>query len=88
MAADNACLANAGKAEVTVAIHVCRGNNQSQWYAEVGYEPIAEKLFGGLGVDQPFPLKRGYTADSLTDKLPRALPGWLRILGASMLICG
>ena len=56
MAADNACLANAGKAEVTVAIHVCQGNNQSQWYAEVGYEPIVEKLFGGLGVDQSFPL--------------------------------
>jgi len=56
MAADNACLANAGKAEVTVAIHICRGNNQSKWYAEVGYETIAEKLFGGLGVDQSFPL--------------------------------
>jgi len=87
MAADNACLANAGKAEVTVAIHICRGNNQSKWYAEVGYEPIAENLFGGLGVDQSFPL-RGYTVDSLTDKLSRALPGRLRILGASMLICG
>jgi 5-methyltetrahydropteroyltriglutamate--homocysteine methyltransferase len=56
MAADNACLANAGKAEVTVAIHICRGNNQSKWYAEVGDEPIAEKLFGDLGVDQSFPL--------------------------------
>ena len=85
MAADNACLANAGKAEVTVAIHICRGNNQSKWYAEVGDEPIAEKLFGGLGVDQSF---RGYTVDSLTDKLSRALPGRLRVLGASMLICG
>ena len=56
MAADNACLANAGKAEATVALHICRGNNQSKWYAEVGYELIAEKLFGGLGVDQSFPL--------------------------------
>ena len=56
MAADNACLANAGKAVVTVVIHICRGNNQSKWYAEVGDEPIAEELLGGLGVDQPFPL--------------------------------
>ena len=59
MAANNACLANAGRAEATVAIHICRGNNQSKWYAEVGYEPIAEKLFGGLGVDQSFPLQKG-----------------------------
>ena len=56
MAADNACLANAGKAEATVVIHICRGTTKGKWYVEVGYEPIAEKLFGGLGVDQSFPL--------------------------------
>jgi 5-methyltetrahydropteroyltriglutamate--homocysteine methyltransferase len=52
MAADNACLADARRAGVTVAIHICRGNNQSKWYAEGGYEPIAEKLFNGLDVDR------------------------------------
>ena len=52
MAADNACLAGARSAGVTVAIHICRGNNQSKWYAEGGYEPIAEKLFGTLDVDR------------------------------------
>jgi len=31
---------------------VCRGNNQSKWYAEGGYEPIAEQLFGSLSVDR------------------------------------
>ena len=35
----------------TLAIHLCRGNNRSQWYAEGGYDPIAEKLFAQLNVD-------------------------------------
>jgi 5-methyltetrahydropteroyltriglutamate--homocysteine methyltransferase len=48
---DNACLADARRAGVTFAIHLCRGNNQSQWYAEGGYDPIAEKLFSELNVD-------------------------------------
>ncbi len=34
-----------------MAIHLCRGNNRSQWYAEGGYDPIAEKLFNRLNVD-------------------------------------
>jgi 5-methyltetrahydropteroyltriglutamate--homocysteine methyltransferase len=37
---------------VTLAIHLCRGNNRSQWYAEGGYDPIAEKLFSSLKVDR------------------------------------
>src|SRR5262249_60636684 len=50
--ADNACLATARRPGVTLAIHLCRGNNRSHWYAEGGYDPIAEKLFGGLQVDR------------------------------------
>lgn len=50
--ADNACLAGARRPGVTLAIHLCRGNNRSQWYAEGGYDPIAEKLFGTLAVDR------------------------------------
>jgi methionine synthase II (cobalamin-independent) len=49
--ADNACLEGAKRAGVTLAIHLCRGNNRSQWYAEGGYDAIAEKLFGELNVD-------------------------------------
>lgn len=30
---------------VTFALHVCRGNNQSMFYASGGYEPIAERVF-------------------------------------------
>lgn len=49
--ADNACLAGMRGTGPTVAIHLCRGNNRSQWYAEGGYDPIAEKLFTQLDVD-------------------------------------
>jgi len=49
--ADNACLEGARRVGVILAIHLCRGNNRSQWYAEGGYDAIAEKLFGQLQVD-------------------------------------
>jgi 5-methyltetrahydropteroyltriglutamate--homocysteine methyltransferase len=49
--ADNACLAGARRPGTVLAIHLCRGNNRSQWYAEGGYDPIAEKLFSELDVD-------------------------------------
>lgn len=53
--ADNACIEGARDAasdgEPVIAIHLCRGNNRSQWYAEGGYDPIAEKLFHELSVD-------------------------------------
>jgi 5-methyltetrahydropteroyltriglutamate--homocysteine methyltransferase len=49
--ADNACLEGARGADVVLAIHLCRGNNRSQWYAQGGYDPIAEKVFSQLGVD-------------------------------------
>jgi len=48
---DNACLEGVKREGVTLAIHLCRGNNRSQWYAEGGYDPIAEKLFTQLNVD-------------------------------------
>jgi 5-methyltetrahydropteroyltriglutamate--homocysteine methyltransferase len=50
--ADNACFAAARRPGVTVAIHLCRGNNRSHWYAEGGYDAVAEKLFGTLAVDR------------------------------------
>jgi methionine synthase II (cobalamin-independent) len=50
--ADNACLDAARRSGVTLAMHLCRGNNRSHWYAEGGYDAIAEKLFGGIHVDR------------------------------------
>jgi 5-methyltetrahydropteroyltriglutamate--homocysteine methyltransferase len=50
--ADNACFQAARRPGVTLAMHLCRGNNRSHWYAEGGYDAIAEKLFGTLEVDR------------------------------------
>ena len=50
--ADNACFAAARRPGVSLAIHLCRGNNRSHWYAEGGYDAIAEKLFGSMDVDR------------------------------------
>jgi len=50
--ADNACFAAARHTGVTLAIHLCRGNNRSHWYAEGGYDAIAERLFHELAVDR------------------------------------
>jgi 5-methyltetrahydropteroyltriglutamate--homocysteine methyltransferase len=52
IAADNACLKAARQPGVTMAIHLCRGNNRSHWYASGGYDAIAEKLFGTLDADR------------------------------------
>jgi 5-methyltetrahydropteroyltriglutamate--homocysteine methyltransferase len=38
--------------DVIVGMHICRGNNRSAWMAEGGYEPVAERLFGEVGVDR------------------------------------
>jgi 5-methyltetrahydropteroyltriglutamate--homocysteine methyltransferase len=50
--ADNACFEQALRPGITLAIHLCRGNNRSHWYAEGGYDAVAEKLFGTLVVDR------------------------------------
>jgi len=50
--ADNACFDAARRPGVTLAMHLCRGNNRSHWYAEGGYDAIAEKLFATMAVDR------------------------------------
>ncbi len=50
--ADNAVLDAARRPGLTLGLHLCRGNNRSHWYAEGGYDLIAEKLFGGINVDR------------------------------------
>jgi 5-methyltetrahydropteroyltriglutamate--homocysteine methyltransferase len=52
VAVDNACFQGLAREGVTTAIHICRGNNMSRWFAEGGYDPIAEKLFGGIQADR------------------------------------
>ena len=41
-------------ADLVVAIHLCRGNYRSTWFAQGGYEPVAEVLFNELDVDAYF----------------------------------
>lgn len=50
--ADNECFRAARRPGVVLAIHLCRGNSRSHWYAEGGYDPIAEKLFNAMEVDR------------------------------------
>ena len=50
--ADNECFRAARRPGVVLGIHLCRGNSRSHWYAEGGYDPIAEKLFGTMEVDR------------------------------------
>jgi 5-methyltetrahydropteroyltriglutamate--homocysteine methyltransferase len=40
--------------DLTVGVHLCRGNYRSTWFAQGGYEPVAEVLFNDLDVDAFF----------------------------------
>jgi 5-methyltetrahydropteroyltriglutamate--homocysteine methyltransferase len=40
--------------DLTVGVHLCRGNFRSTWFAEGSYEPVAEVLFNELNVDAYF----------------------------------
>jgi 5-methyltetrahydropteroyltriglutamate--homocysteine methyltransferase len=51
LAADAASVAGLARPGLTLGMHVCRGNSRSRWYAEGGYEPIAERIFNDLDVD-------------------------------------
>ena len=37
-----------------LAMHLCRGNNQSGWFGEGSYDPIADVLFNKINVDSYF----------------------------------
>jgi 5-methyltetrahydropteroyltriglutamate--homocysteine methyltransferase len=40
--------------DMTIGMHLCRGNFKSSWAASGGYEPVAEVLFNGIDVDTYF----------------------------------
>lgn len=44
---DNAVM-DAAPPEVTLGFHLCRGNQDSRWLSEGGYEPIGRPLFGKI----------------------------------------
>jgi 5-methyltetrahydropteroyltriglutamate--homocysteine methyltransferase len=37
--------------DMAVCVHMCRGNARSRWFAEGGYEPVAEVIFNEMNVD-------------------------------------
>jgi 5-methyltetrahydropteroyltriglutamate--homocysteine methyltransferase len=37
--------------DMTVCMHLCRGNHESSWVAEGGYDPVAEVMLGEIAVD-------------------------------------
>jgi 5-methyltetrahydropteroyltriglutamate--homocysteine methyltransferase len=45
---------SARPADLTITMHLCRGNFRSSWIAQGGYEPVAELLFNQIGVDAYF----------------------------------
>ena len=57
---------------MTVGMHLCRGNFRSRWMAQGGYEPVAEALFNDVEVDAFF---LEYDSDRAGDFAPlRHLP--------------
>ena len=80
IAADNSCLAGVQRPGLTVALHICRGNNESKWYAQGGYEPIAEKLFNTLAVDR-FLLEYDTDRAGTFEPLRFMPPGKMVVLG-------
>ena len=49
---DRAAAIKAANPDLTVGMHICRGNNRSAYMAKGSYEPVAEKLFGTVPVDR------------------------------------
>src|SRR5690606_11303446 len=37
--------------DMAVCVHLCRGNAKSRWFAEGGYEPVADTIFNEMDVD-------------------------------------
>jgi 5-methyltetrahydropteroyltriglutamate--homocysteine methyltransferase len=51
LAADTAVLEGIPD-DVTVGLHICRGNFRSSWMCEGSLEPVADQVFGGLPYDK------------------------------------
>jgi 5-methyltetrahydropteroyltriglutamate--homocysteine methyltransferase len=59
-------------ADMTVGMHLCRGNYKGQWMAEGSYAPVAERLFQAAAVDAFF---LEYDTDRAGDFTPlQAMP--------------
>jgi 5-methyltetrahydropteroyltriglutamate--homocysteine methyltransferase len=52
IAAENACYDALPREQVTLAMHLCRGNSKSRWSRSGGYDWLAEQVFTALHVDR------------------------------------
>jgi 5-methyltetrahydropteroyltriglutamate--homocysteine methyltransferase len=66
--------------ELTVGVHVCRGNNQGKWLAEGPYDYVAARAFAGLAVDAFF-LEYDTPRAGGFEPLRHAAPGASIVLG-------
>jgi methionine synthase II (cobalamin-independent) len=66
--------------DVTVGMHICRGNNRSAYMAKGSYEPVAEKLFGTVPVDR-FLLEYDTERSGGFEPLRFVRPGAVVVLG-------
>ncbi len=80
LAADNLCVGFDRADDVTTAIHICRGNARSTWYAEGGYDAIAEQMFNTLKADR-FLLEYDDARSGGFEPLRFVPPGKIVVLG-------
>jgi methionine synthase II (cobalamin-independent) len=80
VAADDAAIDGLAREGLTLALHICRGNSKSRWLYQGGYNPIAEVLFGKLGVDT-FLLEYDSERDGGFEPLRYLSPGKTAVLG-------
>ena len=66
--------------EMAVTVHLCRGNFQSSWVAQGGYDYVAEALFNDLAVDGFF-LEYDDARSGGFEPLRFVPPGKLVVLG-------
>ena len=66
---------------VTFAVHVCKGNNMSQWISAGGYELTAEAMFGRLTNFNVFLLEYDDERSGGFEPLRFVRPGAVVVLG-------
>lgn len=72
-------IVDAKPTDMSLTMHICRGNFRSTWFSEGGYEPVAEILFGQCRIDGFF---LEYDSDRAGDFKPlRHIKGQQVVLG-------
>jgi methionine synthase II (cobalamin-independent) len=80
LAADDRVLGVERPTGAIAAVHLCRGNARSAWYAEGGYDAIAEQLFSQLRADR-FLLEYDDQRSGSFEPLRFVPPGKIVVLG-------